>query len=63
MTGCDYCARLSMGLGDVMTCAGCGALACALCSAETEDGILCYPDPNTWPGRGCYKPPVAEVAE
>lgn len=62
MTSCDYCERDAD-----YSCALCGASCCHLDSRESrEDGFianLCNPDPAMWPGRGCYKPPVAEVDE
>lgn len=45
-----------------MDCAVCFAQACALCSTSSADGLACNPDPATWPGRGCYKPPVSGPA-
>jgi hypothetical protein len=62
MSGCDYCeseARLE--------CIECEAQCCfdhAKSVMGRKDVItFCNPDPSTWPGRGCYKPPVAEVVE
>lgn len=62
MSGCAYCERP----GSVMACDECDALCCvvhrvSIC-IDGYDAILCNPDPATWPGRGCYKRPVNEVA-
>jgi hypothetical protein len=63
MSGCDYCENDQDG-----DCDECGAQVCASCSIGIDPDVLdtevlCNPDPATWPGRGCYKPPVAEVAD
>ena len=68
MTSCDYCDH------DERACAfcehdahplcdGCGAACCQKHINADGPRYLCAPDPATWPGRGCYNPPVAEVAD
>lgn len=58
MTSCDYCERAALA-----SCDGCGAMACRGHLRRYGEAEVCNPDPATWPGRGCHKPPVAEVAE
>lgn len=57
MTSCDYCEREAVG-----ACDWCDAKTCGACAVDVRPGVTyCSPNPATWPGRGCYKPPVAET--
>lgn len=66
MTGCDFCENEYE-----VVCEECHASCChedaqEMHGVEDSEGDvfwLCSPDHATWPGRGCYKPPVAEAAD
>lgn len=62
MTECTYCESKALD-----TCDACGRAVCEKCGhrrarTRKQGETLCNPDPATWPGLGCYRPSVAEVA-
>lgn len=62
MTSCDYC-EAQEPERMIWLCMQCTATVCIDHMRRGPDAAcLCAPDPATWPGRGCYRSPVAEVA-